>query len=117
MERAAPRDGQPLSFQSMRGYGCGPIRNDRSKADAMSKSAVPHLANDQGVEKIFIGVRELNCMGARAPFDHPHVYLDMGDDGQILCPYCSTLYIYDPRLAPDQSDPMGCLVSLVEDFT
>jgi uncharacterized Zn-finger protein len=83
----------------------------------MSASVVPHLANDQGVEKIFVGVRELNCMGARAPMDHPHVYLDMGDDGQILCPYCSTLYIYDPRLSADQSDPVGCLVSLVEDFT
>jgi hypothetical protein len=54
-------------------------------------------------------------MGARPPFDHPHVYLDMGDDGQILCPYCSTLYIYDPRLSADQSDPAGCLVGVVED--
>ena len=71
----------------------------------MTSSVVPHLANDQGVEKIFVGVRELNCMGARPPFDHPHVYLDMGDDGQMLCPYCSTLFIYDPRLAADQSDP------------
>ncbi|MCZ7595541.1 MAG: zinc-finger domain-containing protein [Hyphomicrobium sp.] len=79
------------------------------------RAPFPHLANDQGVEKIFIGVRELNCMGARPPFDHPHVYLDMGDDGQILCPYCSTLYIYDPRLSTDQSDPAGCLVSLGED--
>ena len=33
----------------------------------MTTSVVPHLANDQGVEKIFIGVRELNCMGARPP--------------------------------------------------
>ena len=87
------------------------------KADPMTSSAVPHLANDQGVEKIFIGVRELNCMGARPPFDHPHVYLDMGDDGQILCPYCSTLYLYDRRLAPDQSDPSGSLVSLVGELT
>ena len=71
----------------------------------MASSPVPHLANDQGVEKIFIGVRELNCMGARPPFDHPHVYLDMGDDGQMLCPYCSTLYIYDPRLAPTRAIP------------
>jgi uncharacterized Zn-finger protein len=81
----------------------------------MASSPVPHLANDIGAEKIFIGVRELNCMGARPPFDHPHVYLDMGADGQILCPYCSTLYIYDPRLGADESDPVGCLVSLVED--
>ncbi len=81
----------------------------------MAASPVPHLANDDGVEKIFVGVRELNCMGARPPFDHPHVYLDMGDDGQILCPYCSTLYLYDPRLAADESDPPGCLVVTVED--
>ena len=81
----------------------------------MALSVVPHLANDQGVEKIFVGVRELNCMGARAPFDHPHVYLDMGDDGQILCPYCSTLYIHDPRLAAYETDPKDSVVNLVEE--
>lgn len=81
----------------------------------MASSPVPHLANDQGAEKIFVGVREFNCMGARPPFDHPHVYLDMGDDGQILCPYCSTLYIYDPRLSADETDPTGCLVGATED--
>jgi uncharacterized Zn-finger protein len=90
------------------------FHQERVKADVMTASVVPHLANDQGVEKIFVGVRELNCMGARPPFDHPHVYLDMGDDGQMLCPYCSTLFIYDPRLPADQSDPLGCLVRLVE---
>jgi len=73
----------------------------------MTASVVPHLANDQGVEKIFVGVRELNCMGARPPFDHPHVYLDMGDDGQILCPYCSTLYRYRADLGPAETDPPG----------
>jgi uncharacterized Zn-finger protein len=73
-------------------------------------STVPHLVNDKGVEKIFVGVKELQCMGARAPFDHPHVFLDMGADAQILCPYCSTLYIHDPRLMAGQSDPAGSIV-------
>ena len=71
---------------------------------------VPHFANDQGVEKIAIGVKEFQCMGARPPHDHPHVFLDMGADGQLLCPYCSTLYMFDARLAPDQTDPPGCRV-------
>ena len=62
-------------------------------------SLVPHFANDQGVEKIGIGVKEFQCMGARPPHDHPHVYLDMGADGQILCPYCSTLFVYTAGLA------------------
>ncbi len=78
----------------------------------MAASLIPHLANDGGAEKIFIGVKEFQCMGARAPFDHPHVYLDMGQDNQVLCPYCSTLFIYDPRLKATETDPKGCLVVL-----
>jgi hypothetical protein len=34
----------------------------------------------------------------------------MGAEGQIICPYCSTLYVHDARLAPDATDPAGCLV-------
>ena len=77
----------------------------------MAGGLIPHFVNDSGAERIFIGVKEFNCMGARAPFDHPHVYLDMGQDGQILCPYCSTLYIHDPRLSEGDSDPKGSRVS------
>lgn len=78
----------------------------------MASSVVPHFANDQGADKIFIGVKEFQCMGARAPFDHPHVFLDMGADGQILCPYCSTLYVHDPRLKAAESDPPGARVDV-----
>lgn len=77
----------------------------------MAGSHVPHIANDKGVEKIFVGVKELQCMGARPPFDHPHVFLDMGTDTQVLCPYCSTLFVYDARLGADETDPKGCLVT------
>ena len=76
----------------------------------MAASTVPHFANDQGADKIFVGVKEFLCMGARAPFDHPHVFLDMGADTQVLCPYCSTLYVHDARLAADASDPPACRV-------
>lgn len=78
----------------------------------MASTVVPHFANDKGVERIKVGVRELNCMGARAPYDHPHVYLDMGADGEILCPYCSTVYQYDPNLSATETDPQGCLVTV-----
>jgi uncharacterized Zn-finger protein len=76
----------------------------------MAASLIPHFANDPGVERIAVGVKEFQCMGARPPYDHPHVYLDMGADSQILCPYCATLYVYAARLAPDATEPMGCLV-------
>lgn len=77
----------------------------------MAASLIPHFANDQGVEKIAVGVKEFQCMGARPPYDHPHVFLDMGQDAQVLCPYCSTLYVYDARLHGDQTEPENCLVT------
>jgi uncharacterized Zn-finger protein len=80
----------------------------------MAAHHVPHLANDQGAEKIFIGVKEFQCMGARSPFDHPHVFLDMGADNQVLCPYCSTLFVHDPRLNASETDPKGCLADASE---
>jgi uncharacterized Zn-finger protein len=62
---------------------------------------VPHFHNDAGVGVIEIGAREFMCVGALPPFDHPHVFLDMGGDTEIICPYCSTLYRLDATLAPN----------------
>jgi uncharacterized Zn-finger protein len=76
----------------------------------MADHIVPHFANDQGVAVIHVGVKEFNCMGARAPYDHPHVYLDMGADDEIICPYCSTLYKFDSRLHADETSPAGAFV-------
>jgi uncharacterized Zn-finger protein len=81
----------------------------------MAGHGIPHFQNDAGHPTIAIGVTEFMCVGANPPFDHPHVFLDMGADSQILCPYCSTLYVHDPRLAEDESDPKDCLVSLTGD--
>ena len=75
----------------------------------MAEHVVPHFHNDAGVDKIRVGVKEFQCMGASPPFDHPHVFLDMGKEGQIICPYCSTVYVYDSRLKPTQTVPEGCL--------
>lgn len=76
----------------------------------MAASVVPHFHNDLGIPVIDIGAHEFKCVGAKPPYDHPHVYLDMGQDSQVLCPYCSTLYLYDPRLAPTESDPVSAIV-------
>lgn len=71
----------------------------------MADGVVPHFQNDTGLERIEIGAKEFQCIGARPPFDHPHVYLDMGGDSEIVCPYCSTLYRYNSALGPGEADP------------
>jgi uncharacterized Zn-finger protein len=77
----------------------------------MAGHSIPHLHNDDGHAVIHMGAKEFMCVGARPPFDHPHVFLNMGSDDEIICPYCSTLYRYRNDLHADQSDPPGCLLS------
>ncbi len=61
--------------------------------------------NDMGVEIIEIGAKEFECIGAKPPFDHPHVYLEMGNDDEIICPYCSTLYRHNDTLGKNGAIP------------
>lgn len=75
----------------------------------MAGGTVPHFQNDAGHATIEIGVKEFMCVGANPPFDHPHVFLDMGDAGEKICPYCSTLYGYNPALKATETRPEGCL--------
>jgi uncharacterized Zn-finger protein len=82
-----------------------PTQADRAN---MADTIVPHFHNDPGVAVIEIGAKEFMCVGAKPPFDHPHVYCDMGNDSDYTCPYCSTLFRYNPALAPDEARPAEC---------
>ena len=77
----------------------------------MADHIVPHFHNSAGAQSIDIGVREFMCVGAEAPFDHPHVFLDMGDDDEKICPYCSTHYRYNAELGPKETLPAGHLLA------
>ncbi len=70
-----------------------------------SGTQTPKFHNNAGVREIRIGVKEFKCMGATPPNDHPHVFLDMGDENEIVCPYCSTLYKHDEALHGAEAVP------------
>ena len=74
----------------------------------MAGHHIPYFQNDAGHPRIEISVKEFKCAGAHPPFDHPHVFLDMGDEAEIVCPYCSTLYVHNPALKGDDTAPAGC---------
>ena len=72
----------------------------------MAAGIVPHLANDQGVEKIFVGVKP-QCMGC-APAVRPSLHLHRAwaptrRRQRLLL----DAFVYDARLAPDETDPKG----------
>lgn len=71
----------------------------------MATGATPHFQNTMGLASIEIGAREFMCIGALPPFDHPHIFIDMGSGSEAICPYCSTLYKHNPKLSPEASIP------------
>ena len=75
----------------------------------MAGKSVPHFHNEPGVPAIAVGAKEFMCIGALPPFDHPHVFLDMGAESEIICQYCSTLYRYAPTLASGAAEPAECV--------
>ena len=77
----------------------------------MADHSIPHFHNTAGVASVRIGAHEFMCMGALPPFDHPHIFLDLGSDTEVVCPYCSTLYKYDAGLKPGTADPADCALT------
>jgi uncharacterized Zn-finger protein len=75
----------------------------------MSGSGYLKFRNDRGIPEICIGVREFECIGESPPQDHPHVYINMGEAGTTLCPYCGTRFRFDSRLTPLDAAPPDSL--------
>jgi uncharacterized Zn-finger protein len=75
---------------------------------ALQMESYPTFHNEVGVPIVRIGCREFKCIGDKPPQDHPHIYLKMGDASEIVCPYCSTLFRFDPSLGAHEADPADC---------
>lgn len=75
----------------------------------MSDHSTPHFHNQAGHAKIRTSVKEFMCIGALSPFDHPHIFIDMGADNEAICPYCSTRFVHDASLLA-ACDPADCEV-------
>lgn len=44
-------------------------------------------------ETITVNHHRVSCDGGGA-LGHPRIYLDLGEDGRAVCPYCSRLYLF-----------------------
>jgi uncharacterized Zn-finger protein len=37
--------------------------------------------------------QRVSCNGGGGPLGHPQVWLTLGTDGEVVCPYCSRRYV------------------------
>ena len=54
----------------------------------------------QPPETIEVETRVVACDGGNAALGHPRVYLNMGDDDFVECPYCDRRFVLKPGAAP-----------------
>ena len=74
----------------------------------------PKFHNAPGAAIVRIGCREFKCIGDLPPQDHPHVYLNMGNANEIVCPYCATPFQFDSSVGPREAVPAACAYSEVD---
>jgi uncharacterized Zn-finger protein len=89
----------------------GTLRHRSGAKPSAADGKLSEVSNEVGVPIVRIGCREFKCIGDKPPQDHPHIYLNMGDASEIVCPYCSTLFRFDPSLGAHEADPADCAYS------
>ena len=55
----------------------------------------------QPPETIEVETRVVACDGGNAALGHPRVYLNMGGDGFVECPYCDRRFVLKPGAGGD----------------
>ena len=55
----------------------------------------PDLKNKEKKELQEVSSSKVTCDGGGGTLGHPKIYLDMGDETEITCPYCSKLFVLD----------------------
>ncbi len=44
-------------------------------------------------ETVVVDTATVGCDGGGGTLGHPKVFLKIGDDGEVVCPYCSRRYL------------------------
>ena len=52
----------------------------------------PDIKDELNSDVEFVKSQKVSCDGGGGALGHPKVYLDMGDENEIVCPYCSKLF-------------------------
>ncbi|MBL6597360.1 MAG: zinc-finger domain-containing protein, partial [Alphaproteobacteria bacterium] len=48
--------------------------------------------------------RRVACDGGNGPLGHPRVFLTIGAEDEVMCPYCSRLYQFRQSTIGDAAD-------------
>ena len=67
----------------------------------------------QPFEIIYVDTRIVACNGGGGALGHPRVYLNLGPNHRVECPYCSRLYIHESAKEDHAAHPQPAVPPLV----
>ena len=63
----------------------------------MSETQINGANTSTTTKTIFSNDSRVACNGGGGPLGHPKVWLTLGSDGQVTCPYCSRHFAAAPQ--------------------
>ena len=67
----------------------------------MNASETGQSDNAHMAQTIYSEDSRVACDGGAGTLGHPQVWLTLGGDGQVTCPYCSRLFVAATSLSED----------------
>tara|TARA_Y100001935_G_C17206346_1_gene457763 strand:- start:358 stop:534 length:177 start_codon:yes stop_codon:yes gene_type:complete len=55
----------------------------------------PDIKDDTSINVEVVSSKKVSCDGGGGALGHPRVFLEMGNEDQIVCPYCSKLFKFN----------------------
>ena len=90
----------------------GSLIAERQSVSSCSSKSQPRVvgarafsrSNMGPFETIYINETVAACDGDDEPHGHPRVFLNLGPDGKVECPYCSRLFVNRAMQRTDAAD-------------
>lgn len=65
----------------------------RAAREQRARPEIAIVRHMQPPETIEVETRVVACDGGNAALGHPRVYLNMGDEDRVECPYCDRCFV------------------------
>ena len=52
--------------------------------------------HDKIIEQVVVANKHVSCDGG-AVYGHPKIYLEIGAENKVKCPYCDRIFIYEKK--------------------
>ena len=67
----------------------------------MSVAEISQSDTETVSQKIYTNEKRVACNGGGGSLGHPQVWLTLGSDDQVICPYCSRTFVASSSQSED----------------